>query len=224
MAEEELVLYYNLSVCLSHRRQTDRQKLRHAAHIAGLPSASCMEAAHLPPTDSTLIITSHVSNTWAPSPVWLKAASRAHDDETGGRRVFGTLRLRRIGLSMKASSCSSSSCPYSRLAWLRVILHGNICSYKAPSSVLVVSGRAGGGSQHQPSLMRRRERRGWWLKGGGGWGGGCTVTNRFQGDPCSICPGRGERHGTSRQNPFKILIRSWLFCKSSSLSEIQINP
>lgn len=52
MAEEELVLYYNLSVCLSHRRQTDRQKLRHAAHIAGLPSASCMEAAHLPPTDS----------------------------------------------------------------------------------------------------------------------------------------------------------------------------
>lgn len=126
---------------------------------------------------------------------------------------------------MKASSCSSSSCPYSRLAWLRVILHGNICSYKAPSSVLVVSGRAGGGSQHQPSLMRRRERRGWWLKGeGGGGGGGCTVTNRFQGDPCSICPGRGERHGTSRQNPFKILIRSWLFCKSSSLSEIQINP
>lgn len=34
----------------------------------------------------------------------------------------GTLRLRRIGLSMKASSCSSSSVPNSMLGWLTVIL------------------------------------------------------------------------------------------------------
>lgn len=44
-----------------------------------------------------------------------------------------------------------------------------------PSVVLVVSGRAGGGSQHRSSL-------------------GGAVTNRFQGDPCQIRPGRRKRH------------------------------
>ena len=73
--------------------------------------------------------------------------------------VKGTLRLLRIGLSMKASSCSSSSGPNSRLDGF--ILLENICSLEISQSVLVVSGRAGGGPQYQPSLMKSRGRRGW---------------------------------------------------------------
>lgn len=131
MKEDELVLYYNLSACLSHRRQTDRQKLRHAAHIAGLPSASCMEAAHLPPTDSPAPSPSS-SPHMCPTHEHLHlshsdSVTFSHDDD----EEEDTLRLRRIGLSMKASSCSSSSCPNSRLDWLRVILPGNICSLEA---------------------------------------------------------------------------------------------
>ena len=113
--------------------------------------------------------------------------------------VKGTLRLLRIGLSMKASSCSSSSGPNSRLDGF--ILLENICSLEISQSVLVVSGRAGGGPQYQPSLMKSRGRRGWRRRrrrrrtGGGG----PTVTNRFQGDPCSICPGWVEgRHSRLR--------------------------
>lgn len=133
MKEDQLVLYYNLSACLSHRRPTDRQKLRHAAHIAGLPSASCMEAAHLPPTDSPAPSSSlhmcpthehlHLSDSDS-------SVTFSHDDDDDDDDE-DTLRLRRIGLSMKASSCSSSSCPNSRLDWLRVILPGNICSLEA---------------------------------------------------------------------------------------------
>lgn len=123
---------------------------------------------------------------------------------------------------MKASSCSSSSCPYSRLAWLRVILHGNICSYKAPSSVLVVSGRAGGGSQHQPSLMRRRERRGWWLKGGGGGGGGLYCHQPFPRRSLLDLSGAG---GTSRHvTPESVQNSNKIVALLQIKSEIQINP
>lgn len=172
MAEEELVLYYNLSVCLSHRRQTDRQKLRHAAHIAGLPSASCMEAAHLPPTDSPSS-SHHMCPThellhlsdWKQSHALMMMKPEDEEFAVPWGSGGSASRWRRAPAAPPAARTagwpgSESSCT------------GTSALYKGPSSVLVVSGRAGGGSQHQPSLMRRRERRGWWLKERGGGGGG----------------------------------------------------
>lgn len=195
--EEEILswtlLYYKLSVCLSHCRQTDRQKLRHAAHIAGLPSASCMEAADLPPTDSynmitfipiTIIITCHTHHNMCPTHAHLHLSDcRIPWDSCGSasrwRRVpAGPPAVRTAGWTGSESSC-----------W-RTSAHWN-----CPSLVLVVSGRAGGGSQyHQPSLMRGGERR-----GGGGGVLSLTVSKEI--------PARSSgAEGTSRQTPFKILI------------------
>lgn len=56
-----------------------------------------------------------------------------------------TFRLLRIGLSMKASSCSSSSGPHSTPAGLRAILPGNIWLLEGEQSY-----------QLRPSLLRGR--------------------------------------------------------------------
>lgn len=120
-----------------------------------------------------LIITSHVCKT----PVLLTP----------------TLRLLRIGRSMKPSSCSSSGGPLSRLAELRAILPGNMFptgTGPVPHWLLVGEQAASSTTNHS-----------WWEDGGGPGQGGegwwwwwwRGVSIRFQGDPCPPRKGRDGR-------------------------------
>lgn len=122
-----------LSVCLSPvSLQANCVMLRRHRVSLSFLCGGCVSLTHvMPPT--------HVHNPWpGVGPATAEFA-------------LNTLRLLRIGLSINASSCNSSSGAYRRLDGL--ILLENICSVRAGPS-----GRTKCGSWYRPSLLQEEER------------------------------------------------------------------